>query len=64
MYSETPAGRGQIKNLILIDQADVEIIKLSFLGIFVDISIKQVKIAYYRILGWRNLHIVFHESHE
>lgn len=42
IFSETPQGKGLIRNLTLIDQADVEIIKLGFLGIFVDISIKQV----------------------
>lgn len=41
-YNISPEGRGLIKSLLLIDQADVEIIKLNFMGMFVDISIKQV----------------------
>lgn len=41
-YSQTVEGRGKVKNLVLIDSADVEIIKLNFCSMFVDISIKQV----------------------
>jgi len=38
----TAEGRSDIKNLLLIDQADVEIIKLNFRGMFIDISVRQV----------------------
>lgn len=41
-YAQTSEGRGKVRNLSLIDSADVEIIKLSFYGMFIDISIKQV----------------------
>ena len=30
MFNESSAAKGFIKNLVLIDQADVEIIKLNF----------------------------------
>jgi poly(A) polymerase Pap1 len=39
-YKDSHEGRDEIKNLFLIDQADVEIIKLNFKGMFIDISIK------------------------
>lgn len=41
-YKDSQGGRDEIKNLFLIDQADVEIIKLNFKGMFIDISFKQV----------------------
>lgn len=40
LYSETPEGREILKHIVLIDQAEIEIIKLNFKGIFIDISIK------------------------
>jgi len=41
-FSRTQVGKGLIRSIVLIDQAEVEIIKLNYNGIFVDISIKQV----------------------
>lgn len=67
-YKDSQEGRDEIKNLFLIDQADVEIIKLNFKGMFIDISIKQVirqsSLLFLRLEGsvlwtlwtvWRNL---------
>ena len=42
LYGTSGEGIGQIRNLLLIDQADVEIIKLNFHGMHIDISISQV----------------------
>jgi poly(A) polymerase Pap1 len=41
-YNLQGPGKNNVKNLLLIDQADVEIIKLNFQGLFVDISIRQL----------------------
>ena len=43
-YGKTQEGRAKVKNLVLIDSADVEILKLSFYNMHIDISIKQVSI--------------------
>jgi poly(A) polymerase Pap1 len=55
-YAMTSEGKGKVRNLALIDSADVEIIKLTFHGMFIDISIKQVILFANNILDWRPLH--------
>ena len=63
-FSRTSQGKGLIKNIVLIDQAEVEIIKLNFAGIFVDISIKQASNIFKMLIlfiDWRTLHLALHE---
>ena len=49
MYNISVEGKGTVKNLLLIDKADVEIIKLNFQGMFIDISIKQVSFKWIQL---------------